>query len=233
MGVVAYVGWNPWDEGSRAFIVVVGHPDGYVTRYGHLIPSRKVRVGQLVRKGQKIGKMGSTGNSTGTHLHMELLRYTTPLDPIAYLPDDGATVRQSRNGKKVHKGKHAHKGKKAEARKANAKRHERAQAKRRKGRDVVVEASGNGVACLTPEIAAAVRTVLSEASFPLGLGKAEVTPTAADESPCANEEPAGIAGSTLDVAFLPIRTLPTQTTLAELATESVRLPLRGTSPIPE
>ena len=44
------MGWNPWDARDRAFIVVVSHPDGFVTRYGHLIPKRKVRAGQVVRK---------------------------------------------------------------------------------------------------------------------------------------------------------------------------------------
>ena len=97
VGVVAYVGWNPWDVRERAFIVVVGHSGGYVTRYGHLVPSRKVRAGQLVRKGQIIGKMGNTGNSTGTHLHMELLQYTTPLDPVAYLPGGVVEIRQSKD----------------------------------------------------------------------------------------------------------------------------------------
>jgi murein DD-endopeptidase MepM/ murein hydrolase activator NlpD len=84
-GVVAYVGWNPWDHEGRAYIVVIGHAGGFVTRYGHLLPRSRVTVGRLVRKGQLIGHMGSTGNSTGPHLHMELLRGSMTLNPLAYL----------------------------------------------------------------------------------------------------------------------------------------------------
>lgn len=86
VGVVAYAGWNPFDEGGRAWIVVVAHPDGFVTRYGHLVPSQRVRAGSLVHTGQIIGKMGSTGRSTGTHLHFELLRGGSTVSPFAYLP---------------------------------------------------------------------------------------------------------------------------------------------------
>jgi pyruvate/2-oxoglutarate dehydrogenase complex dihydrolipoamide acyltransferase (E2) component len=66
--------------------VVVAHPDGYVSRYGHLTPTDRVRPGELVHTGQVIGKMGNTGNSTGTHLHFELLRGGRDVDPLAYLP---------------------------------------------------------------------------------------------------------------------------------------------------
>lgn len=84
-GVVTYVGWNPWDEHGRAFMVVVTHAGGYETLYGHLLPKRIVRVGELVRKGQVIGYMGNTGNSTGTHLHLELRRGRTTINPLSVL----------------------------------------------------------------------------------------------------------------------------------------------------
>ncbi len=71
VGVVAYTGWNPWDEGGRAWIVVVVHPDGYVSRYGHLTPTDRVRAGELVHTGQIIGKMGNTGKQ---HRHAPALR---------------------------------------------------------------------------------------------------------------------------------------------------------------
>jgi murein DD-endopeptidase MepM/ murein hydrolase activator NlpD len=86
VGVVAFAGWNPWDEAGRAWIVVVAHPDGYVSRYGHLMPTDRVRAGELVHTGQIIGKMGNTGRSTGTHLHFELLRGGKDVNPLAYLP---------------------------------------------------------------------------------------------------------------------------------------------------
>ena len=62
VGVVSYIGWNPWDHEQRAFMVVVAHPGGLETLYAHVLPRRDVRVGQLVRRGELIGYMGSTGN---------------------------------------------------------------------------------------------------------------------------------------------------------------------------
>jgi len=85
IGVVSYVGWNPWDQEGRAFMIVVAHPGGYETLYGHVLSTRRVRVGQLVKKGQVIGYMGNTGRSTGVHLHLELRRGRTTLNPLAFL----------------------------------------------------------------------------------------------------------------------------------------------------
>ncbi len=86
VGVVAYSGWNPYDKEGRAYVVDVVHPDGFVSRYGHLIPTNHVRAGELVHTGQVIGKMGSTGKSTGTHLHFELLKGGKDVNPVTYLP---------------------------------------------------------------------------------------------------------------------------------------------------
>jgi murein DD-endopeptidase MepM/ murein hydrolase activator NlpD len=85
-GVVAYAGWNPWDERGRAWIIVLVHQDGFVSRYGHMTPTDRVRAGELVHTGQVIGRMGNTGRSTGTHLHYELLVNGRDVDPMAYLP---------------------------------------------------------------------------------------------------------------------------------------------------
>jgi murein DD-endopeptidase MepM/ murein hydrolase activator NlpD len=85
VGVVSYVGWNPWDLEGRAFMVVVAHPGGFETLYGHTLPRRAVRVGDVVRRGEVIGYMGNTGNSTGTHLHLEMRRNRTILNPLAYM----------------------------------------------------------------------------------------------------------------------------------------------------
>ncbi len=83
-GVVAFVGWNPYDGGRPAYVVVIGHAGGFSTFYSHLLPRRVVRAGQRVRRGQLIGYMGQTGNATGPHLHFELKRGETPVNPRAY-----------------------------------------------------------------------------------------------------------------------------------------------------
>ena len=101
-GVVAYAGWNPWDEGGRAWIMVVSHPDGYVTRYGHLLPGGLAHVGEFVLQGQAIGRMGNTGNSLGTHLHFELLSGGTAVSPWDYLPA-GMVLEKAKDGKRSGK----------------------------------------------------------------------------------------------------------------------------------
>jgi len=70
-GVVAFVGWNPW-EWEPAFMVVIAHGGSLSTLYAHMLPRYVVSQGQVVRKGQLIGYMGDTGNSFGSHLHWEV-----------------------------------------------------------------------------------------------------------------------------------------------------------------
>ena len=83
-GVVAFVGWNPYSS-DPAFLVVLGHSGGYETSYAHLQGRAVVRAGQAVTRGQVIGYMGSTGNSTGAHLHWEVRRNGADLDPRSVL----------------------------------------------------------------------------------------------------------------------------------------------------
>lgn len=79
-GVVVQAGWM----GVYGLAVVVDHARGYRTLYGHL--SRlAVRPGQRVARGGLLGYVGSTGRSTGPHLHYGVYRYGTPVDPRAYL----------------------------------------------------------------------------------------------------------------------------------------------------
>lgn len=81
-GYVAYVGWNPWDRGRRAYLVIIGHSGGYETIYAHLKPVRKVRAGQRVRRGQAIGVVGMTGHTSGPHVHWEVSRHWRTQDPF-------------------------------------------------------------------------------------------------------------------------------------------------------
>jgi murein DD-endopeptidase MepM/ murein hydrolase activator NlpD len=77
-GVVVDQGWH---EGY-GLLVVIRHPDGFTTRYGHM-SKILVKVGQLVQRGKTlIGKVGSTGLSTGPHLHFEMRdRNGKPFNP--------------------------------------------------------------------------------------------------------------------------------------------------------
>ena len=66
--------------------IMIKHSNGTVTLYAHLkAGSRKVKVGQKVSKGQVIGTVGSTGNSSGTHLHFEVRVNGNPVNPYRYL----------------------------------------------------------------------------------------------------------------------------------------------------
>ena len=67
--------------------VVIDHHDGTMTLYAHMSAgSRQVSVNQSVYQGQQIGSVGSTGNSTGNHLHFEVRINGKPVNPTSYLP---------------------------------------------------------------------------------------------------------------------------------------------------
>jgi murein DD-endopeptidase MepM/ murein hydrolase activator NlpD len=65
-------------------LVEIDHGDGVVTRYGHN-KELLVKVGEIVNKGQKISLMGSTGRSTGPHVHYEVLQNGKQIDPLPYI----------------------------------------------------------------------------------------------------------------------------------------------------
>ena len=81
-GVVALVGSSSSGYGNY---VVVAHAGGFDTLYGHL-STALVKVGQSITQGTAVGLEGSTGNSTGPHLHFELRIGQKPVDPTPYLP---------------------------------------------------------------------------------------------------------------------------------------------------
>ncbi|MBQ3135894.1 MAG: M23 family metallopeptidase [Clostridia bacterium] len=79
--VTAYSGWSGYGH-----TVVINHGNGITTRYAHMQPgSICVRAGQYVYQGQQIGRIGSTGNSTGPHLHFEVLVYGRKVNPLSYV----------------------------------------------------------------------------------------------------------------------------------------------------
>jgi murein DD-endopeptidase MepM/ murein hydrolase activator NlpD len=82
-GTVEFAGWT---EGGYGNLIEIRHADGSLTRYAHL--SRiLIQVGAAVTQGQAIGEVGSTGRSTGPHLHFELrLAGKGAVDPLGYLP---------------------------------------------------------------------------------------------------------------------------------------------------
>lgn len=71
-------------EGQYGNLVVIEHPDGLSTRYGHL-NKIAVKAQQTVKKGQVIGTVGMTGRTTGPHLHYEVRLNDRPVNPRPYL----------------------------------------------------------------------------------------------------------------------------------------------------
>ncbi len=81
-GTVVYAGWSSQGYGN---LVKIRHHDGAETWYAHH-SELSVLVGQLLEQGEVIGLVGSTGLSTGPHLHFELHENGHPIDPLSYLP---------------------------------------------------------------------------------------------------------------------------------------------------
>ena len=80
-GAVTIAGWN----GGYGILVELNHGNGFTTRYGHF-SQLVVGAGQAVHQGDLLGYCGSTGWSTGPHLHFEIRKNGVPQDPMAYQP---------------------------------------------------------------------------------------------------------------------------------------------------
>ncbi len=74
-----------WDKTGYGNMVLINHGNGYQSRYGHL-SAIEVKEGDAVQKGQIIGRVGTTGHSTGAHLHFEIIRNGVKQNPFQLLP---------------------------------------------------------------------------------------------------------------------------------------------------
>lgn len=88
-GVVTEAGW----KGGYGNMIEVDHGNGLKTRYGHL-SKVDVQVGDSIARGQVVGFVGSTGRSTGPHLHYELRLNDRPINPRRFLPPEPTELKK-------------------------------------------------------------------------------------------------------------------------------------------
>jgi murein DD-endopeptidase MepM/ murein hydrolase activator NlpD len=81
-GIVIFAGWNDYGLG---FAVGIDHGNGFQTWYGHLANEPYVEVGQVIWQGGYLGPMGTTGKSTGPHLHFIVIKDGVYQNPLDYL----------------------------------------------------------------------------------------------------------------------------------------------------
>jgi murein DD-endopeptidase MepM/ murein hydrolase activator NlpD len=94
-GTVLRAGWN---SGGYGNLVEIDHGRGITTRYGHM-SAVLVQAGQHITRGQQIGRMGSTGRSTGNHLHYEVRIDGRAVNPIPFMKStDYVLAMQRRSG---------------------------------------------------------------------------------------------------------------------------------------
>ena len=97
-GLVSDAGFN---SGGYGNLVKIDHGRGIETRYGHM-SAILVRAGQRVTRGQMIGRMGSTGRSTGSHLHYEVRIDARAVNPIPFMKSSDYLLAMQRKGVGVH-----------------------------------------------------------------------------------------------------------------------------------
>ncbi len=81
-GIVTYSG----DRAGYGNMVEINHGNGMATRYCHN-EKLLVKQGEMIRKGQEVALMGSTGRSTGPHLHFEVVKNGVQVDPLRFIGD--------------------------------------------------------------------------------------------------------------------------------------------------
>ncbi len=86
-GTVLKAGW----QGGYGYLIEIDHGNGLTTRYGHL-SKVGVKEGDLIQRGQLIGLIGSTGRSTGPHLHYELRLDDKAINPRRFLPPEPSAI---------------------------------------------------------------------------------------------------------------------------------------------
>ncbi len=99
-GVVKRAGWN---SGGYGNLIEIDHGNGIITRYAHL-SKVQVQRGERVTRGEQIGKMGSTGRSTGSHLHYEVRIDGRSVNPIPFMEstDYLIAMRDGGDGEMMH-----------------------------------------------------------------------------------------------------------------------------------
>ena len=93
-GTVLRAGWN---SGGYGNLVEIDHGRGIMTRYGHM-SKILVSAGEHVKRGQQVGEVGSTGRSTGNHLHYEVRIDNSPVNPIPFMRSTDYLLAMKRAG---------------------------------------------------------------------------------------------------------------------------------------
>jgi hypothetical protein len=73
------------DDGAFGESIWIDHGDGYRSIYAHMLENTRVPAGQYVTRGQYLGQVGDTGHSFGAHLHLEIRRNGTPINPLPFV----------------------------------------------------------------------------------------------------------------------------------------------------
>lgn len=96
-GVVVRAGWN---SGGYGNLVEIDHGRGIATRYGHM-SAVLVQAGQHITRGQQLGRMGSTGRSTGSHLHYEVRIDGRAVNPVPFMKSTDYLIAMQRKASAV------------------------------------------------------------------------------------------------------------------------------------